>query len=227
MPQTVEQEYDNHAAYYDEHFSDPYFMAEELIIAGKIKRLGQENVLDLGCGTGCILNHLKFIYYSGVDISSGMIERATLKHPNYKNRFTKAEVIDYLISRPGQRNYLSLFLSPSYFDPKFINHLWIDEYALFMFGSKRYLNKASYVNMSTVNLNAYCRDSLKTLFRRYRGAESKFDIKIEGFGYHSEMIRKMKLGLRLSMLAIRIDNWLFRYFATPYYYIVIIKRTLL
>jgi len=79
--------YDAIATVYDEAFSDPASLRENDEIVALVERavggpLG--SVLDVGCGTGTFLDHVKeSVYkYTGIDPSRGMIERFRAKRPD-------------------------------------------------------------------------------------------------------------------------------------------------
>lgn len=66
--------------------------------------LNNHKILDVGCGLGNLLEHLKEVHetpdYTGVDILEEMVAKARIRHPGYKffhtdlfveNRFSKGE----------------------------------------------------------------------------------------------------------------------------------------
>lgn len=53
-----------------------------------------KHVIEIGCGTGDLLNHLKASKAVGADISAGMIRIAEKKYPNIKFYETDAEALD-------------------------------------------------------------------------------------------------------------------------------------
>ena len=79
----VAKVYDKLASTYDATFVNETAQAEDREIVSRIKALdlSQMSVLDLGCGTGFLPDHMKFWDYTGLDISEGMIARAQEKHP--------------------------------------------------------------------------------------------------------------------------------------------------
>ena len=75
MPDTSEIEalYSSRAADYDKHFRRPTDLAEDRVVYGWVAPLLKgRKVLDIGCGTGAVLEHTKPSYYNGVDISPEM-----------------------------------------------------------------------------------------------------------------------------------------------------------
>jgi ubiquinone/menaquinone biosynthesis C-methylase UbiE len=73
--------YDQESDFYDSGYSTALCLAENEIIMNSIKPLLSENVLDIGCGTGILLDYLSPQKYLGIDISPGMIAKAQSKHP--------------------------------------------------------------------------------------------------------------------------------------------------
>lgn len=80
--------YDTVAEDYDFFYSTPRYQAEnERLISHLVQALDVDGLtLDLGCGTGFLLDLLGFgkDYYIGVDISSGMLARAAQKYPDHQ-----------------------------------------------------------------------------------------------------------------------------------------------
>jgi SAM-dependent methyltransferase len=76
-PRTVAELYDGHAEAYDEHYRRSVDVAEDRVLYSWIAPHAQgRRVLDLGCGTGNLLEHLRPRYYAGIDVSGAMLERA-------------------------------------------------------------------------------------------------------------------------------------------------------
>ena len=87
--------YDDVAACYDSRYTSPIHVAEdlatELLLAPFINEtlvvhLEDALVLDLGCGTGWMLDHFPHLtpsQYIGVDLSPPMVAAARVKHPNH------------------------------------------------------------------------------------------------------------------------------------------------
>jgi SAM-dependent methyltransferase len=60
-----------------------------------------QRVLDLGCGTGALLNQLKPSYGVGIDFSEGMVEIARAKHPHLTFIHADVEALDDLAELKG------------------------------------------------------------------------------------------------------------------------------
>lgn len=78
-------DYDAVAARYDAHFTRPVDRWEDARLVGLLRPhlRRDDNVLDLGCGTGWLLDHLRVAraHYTGLDASAGMLSELTRKHP--------------------------------------------------------------------------------------------------------------------------------------------------
>jgi SAM-dependent methyltransferase len=78
----VDDSYDRVAAAYDGHFDRPVDTWEDDRLAGLLAPMVNERrVLDLGCGTGWLLDHLEPAAYLGVDMSAAMLAELVRKHP--------------------------------------------------------------------------------------------------------------------------------------------------
>lgn len=74
--------YDQEASMYDSGYSTALCLAENEIVMAMIAPLLGEKVLDVGCGTGILLDYLPVHDYLGIDISPGMIAFAKEKYPD-------------------------------------------------------------------------------------------------------------------------------------------------
>lgn len=74
--------YDDVADRYDEHFRRPVDRWEDARLTALLRPYVDGcNVIDLGCGTGWVLDHLRPRRYVGVDASAPMLARLQEKHP--------------------------------------------------------------------------------------------------------------------------------------------------
>lgn len=82
--QKVFSAYDEIAERYDSLFTDPVYAQEDEEIRVQIDWRG-ENVLDVGCGTGLLIDILKIDKgkYLGVDPSSNMLAKLKWKYPSH------------------------------------------------------------------------------------------------------------------------------------------------
>lgn len=74
--------YDELAPAYDRLFSDPGSLAEDAALLAHLGDLSGLSVLDVGCGTGWLLDHAAPAAYVGIDPSHGMLDQLIAKHPN-------------------------------------------------------------------------------------------------------------------------------------------------
>jgi SAM-dependent methyltransferase len=87
--------YDSVARSYDSHFTRPIDRWEDERLSGLLAPLiDHRQVLDLGCGTGWVLDHCRPASYVGLDASAAMLTELKEKHPG-------AEVIQAEIGTPG------------------------------------------------------------------------------------------------------------------------------
>lgn len=95
---TVEVAYDALAEGYDSLFTSAVDAAENEALSRLLKDKVQGAVLDIGCGTGLLLDLLNIdtTHYLGVDISHGMIDVARRKHPHHQFRHADAEDLSEL-----------------------------------------------------------------------------------------------------------------------------------
>lgn len=74
--------YDDVADRYDEHFRRPVDRWEDARLTALLRPyVDGQNVVDLGCGTGWVADHLRPRRYVGVDASAPMLARLQEKHP--------------------------------------------------------------------------------------------------------------------------------------------------
>lgn len=82
----IEEYYDNLAYSYDDYYRDNISLAEDFLIKKSLLNFIEpdSNVLDCGCGTGLAKAMLSKIScnYTGIDLSSKMLEVAKKKHPS-------------------------------------------------------------------------------------------------------------------------------------------------
>ncbi len=114
MSPTVDGVYDTVARDYDRFYSSARYREEDRRLAGILRAaLVLGRVLDLGCGTGYLLDlgiglEVRTWDYLGVDLSSGMLRQAREKHPYH--RFRKMDIQRLPASWAGRfDNVVSLF----------------------------------------------------------------------------------------------------------------------
>lgn len=93
-------QYDSIAASYDEHFARPVDHWEDDRLAALLAPVVEDrDVLDLGCGTGWLLDHLRPAWYTGVDCSAPMLSALAAKHPG-------ATLVKARVGEPGWQQAL-------------------------------------------------------------------------------------------------------------------------
>jgi hypothetical protein len=107
------ERYNKIAYKYDTLFTSDSFKKENDEIIDMLKPyLYNVGILDVGCGTGLLLDMFTIdpTFYTGIDPSYGMIKQARLKHPIHKFKLDKLETyIGYdntMVSLFGSMNYV-------------------------------------------------------------------------------------------------------------------------
>jgi SAM-dependent methyltransferase len=92
--------YDALAPRYDALFSSPEAEREEIEVLRLALPSGR--VLDIGCGTGMLLRHLRVApeQYVGIDPSLPMLERARASHPGHARAIFRCPMEDFHDRRP-------------------------------------------------------------------------------------------------------------------------------
>ena len=113
----LEYFYNEKAQVYDDTYDAAYYKAEDEDLFRRIQamRIGS-TVLDIGCGTGILLDYISVDPkdYVGIDPTHNMLTQFADKHPGYTTvetpleHFETAEVFDTVVA---------LYGSPSYIDP--------------------------------------------------------------------------------------------------------------
>jgi SAM-dependent methyltransferase len=88
--------YDEKADAYDDHFRRKVDRVEDRVLYGWLRpHLTGRRVLDVGCGTGALLQHAAPARYTGIDISEQMVRRARIKSMGYQGaRFAVGDWCD-------------------------------------------------------------------------------------------------------------------------------------
>jgi hypothetical protein len=117
---SVEQPYDRIAERYDQLWSDEASRAEDRRVMELIGYKGGA-VLDIGCGSGLFLDHVKPDEYLGIDPSLKMLDQLRAKHPDAVALCTRFE--EYA---PMGRRFdliVGLFGAPSYVTPAHLRRI--------------------------------------------------------------------------------------------------------
>ena len=111
----VQADYDTVAEVYDSLFEDPGYREENETVAGMLEGY-RGPWLDIGCGTGLLIDMLKInpTEYAGIDPSVGMLKRLMARYPNHEVRPWRLE--EYFAPVPAG-SAVSLFGTPSYITP--------------------------------------------------------------------------------------------------------------
>lgn len=109
--------YDKLATKYDKIYSSIICRVEDKIITSLITKHIKGSVLDVGCGTGLLLDYFAIKKYCGLDISEKMIRKAQTKHP--QNKFIVGDMHNIPYPKNTFGTIVSLYGPMSYsMDPK-------------------------------------------------------------------------------------------------------------
>lgn len=114
----VHNEYDSIADVYDSLFTGNGYPVEDKQVVEMIQWAG-EPILDIGCGTGLLVDLLNVPAdsYVGIDPSSKMIMKLKEKHPDHPTKTTPFEGM--ALASP-EFYAISLYGSPSYIMPQYL-----------------------------------------------------------------------------------------------------------
>ena len=126
--------YDLVADKYDEFFSSEKYKNEDIEVSKKLPK-AKGKVLDIGCGTGLLLDLYKLkgdvkVDYTGVDPSFNMLKKLILKFGDKKCYCCKFEDLGH---KEKYDTIVSIYNSPSYIKPSRITDI------------KKVANKGAYV----------------------------------------------------------------------------------
>src|SRR5580693_9220146 len=110
----VRSAYNGVAAKYDQAHLQRKSIAENYVLRWLLKGMGGGPVLDLGCGTGELIEIMGLdpCHYFGLDLAPGMISRAREKHPRYT--FEVGDMEDLRMTRGSWPCITSIFGGFSY-----------------------------------------------------------------------------------------------------------------
>ena len=93
-PEFYDQRY-NQGEHWKEHYTDSYYYPLWTVIADRIRHIGAQRILDIGCGPGqvaCLLRDIGVREYKGLDFSTARVARARAVCPEYE--FIAANVFE-------------------------------------------------------------------------------------------------------------------------------------
>lgn len=85
----LKETYDNLARNYDDMYSDPSDKVEDKELFGLLKDVVKGKTLDIGCGTGILLDYLEVPDYYGIDPSREMLWKLDQKHPERSREISR------------------------------------------------------------------------------------------------------------------------------------------
>lgn len=107
--------YDAIAPVYDTLFQDDVSLQQNQDVMGMLGDVSGKSVLDIGCGTGLLLDYVTPAQYTGIDISKAMLDRLLAKHPARQGdvintslaSFANGRRYDIIAALFGAASYLS------------------------------------------------------------------------------------------------------------------------
>lgn len=118
----ISDQYETIAPIYNNLFKDDISIQENIDVISMFKNKIDENdvVLDIGCGTGMLLDYIDIKNYVGIDSSKSMIKIAKANHPKDYFICTKYETYDkgadFIVSLFGSMNYVIDLYLPKIYD---------------------------------------------------------------------------------------------------------------
>lgn len=159
--------YDAIAETYSTMFQDEASIQEERELFQNLEVTGK--ILDIGCGTGMLLNHVNVSpeNYTGIDVSKGMIDVFKRNHPDYANRVIVCDADDFF--GEGYDTITLLFGTPDYIRPRtrarIKNMLAPGGNAYFMFYKKGY-NPVTHIKTG-IHPYMFANEDKGAIFRNY------------------------------------------------------------
>lgn len=108
---------------YDNLFQDENSKMENQQLSEMIGQL-QGTVLDVGCGTGLLLELKDIKDYTGIDASPLMVQKLIEKFPNRKHQVMICKAEDYAKTGRTYDNVIALFSASYIMFPRVFIHLW-------------------------------------------------------------------------------------------------------
>lgn len=120
----AEELYDDIAYHYDTIFSDSESIEENKRITGMLDIKETDTVLDIGCGTGLLIEYKKInpSLYTGIDTSKNMLQLFSVKNPEYSDRLIQVGFENFVPTCKYDK-IISLFGSITYVPPKSLKNI--------------------------------------------------------------------------------------------------------
>ncbi len=110
--------YDPIAPVYDGLFMDPAHLTENEQVCAMLGDLSGKSVLDVGCGTGLLLDYATPRSYCGIDSSRAMIAQLSQKHPEQQESVICTDLRSFVGPAGRYDLVVALFGTASYLDPE-------------------------------------------------------------------------------------------------------------